>query len=75
MLKSLYSLGTVVILSTSSANRGDTARWKALAGDRFFDMDSSKLPSDDAEAVASVLSALQHLEIASDRNDPNTTRQ
>jgi len=70
VLKVSRAAGLVVILSTPSGETADTDRWKAMAGDGFFDLAALDLPADDAQAVAPVLALLRSLRTERSRNHP-----
>jgi hypothetical protein len=62
--------GLVVILSAGSAAPEDKLRWKALAGERFFDLAAQSLPAEDAEAIPVVISLVGALRVDGDREGP-----
>ena len=63
----LYTTGFVVIYASPSLEPEELAELEALAGDRYFDLDSLNLPADDADAARKVLLLAESLRIADER--------
>jgi sulfate adenylyltransferase subunit 1 len=68
LLKFGRTAGLVVILSAESATTQEKLRWKALVGERFFDLAAQSLPAEDAEAVPVVISLVSALRVETDRD-------
>jgi hypothetical protein len=64
--KILYATGFVVIYANPSLEAEERAELEAVAGGRYFDLDSLDLPADDAEAAQTVLLLAESLRIANE---------
>ena len=60
----LYAIGFAVIYASRSLEPEERAELEAVAGGRYFDLDSLDLPADDAEAAQKVLLLAESLRIA-----------
>ena len=63
----LYATGFVVIYANPSLEPEEQAELKAVAGDGYFDLDTSDLAAEDARAVQQVLLLAEPLRIANEK--------
>jgi len=63
----LYAAGFAVIYANPFLEAEERAELEALAGGRYFDLDSLDLPADDADAAQRVLALAESLRIANER--------
>jgi sulfate adenylyltransferase large subunit len=63
----LYASGFAVIYANAFLEAEERAELEALAGGRYFDLDSLDLPADDADAAQRVLALAESLRIANER--------